>query len=263
MIFYFTGTGNSLYAASELAAAQGDRVASIAKLMDEKKDVYRYELGENELLGFVFPVYAWGPPKMVLDFIGRLDVKGKPYVFSLCTCGNDEGSTPKIIRKALARKKLALDSAFSLQMPNNYIIGFDVDSQEAEAEKRKAAALMLSEISRVIGQRKRNINLTIPGKFPALKTALVNPMFNRFALQLHETRHTDVMFLMVCLAKRRLNKMLKTTFNEKLNDSKNILPAPSPPGSKLRRLFWRRKAIRSSKRERSISSWIIPKSSAN
>ena len=183
MIFYFTGTGNSLYAASEIAAAQGDRVFSIAGLMDGKKDVYQYELGENELLGFVFPVFAWGPPKMVLDFISKLDVRGNPYVFYLCTCGNSEGNTSKLIRRALARKKLTLDSAFSLQMPDNYVVGIDVDSRETEAEKLKAAALMLSEISRVIGQRKKNINLTIPGKFPSLKTTLVNPMFNRFALQ--------------------------------------------------------------------------------
>lgn len=183
MIFYFTGTGNSLYAANAIAEAQGDRVASIAKLMDEKKGVYRYELEENELLGFVFPVFSWGPPRMVLDFIGRLDVIGTPYVFSLCTCSDEEGNTSKIIRKALSGKKLTLDGAFSLRMPNNYIIGFDVDSKELEAEKLKAAALMLSEINKIVSQRRKNINLTIPGRFPALKTALINPVFNRFALQ--------------------------------------------------------------------------------
>jgi NAD-dependent dihydropyrimidine dehydrogenase PreA subunit/flavodoxin len=182
MIFYFTGTGNSLYAANAIAEAQGDRVFSIAALMDQQKDVYQYELGENELLGFVFPIYAWGPPKMVLDFIRKLDVTGNPYAFSLNTCGNDEGSTSKMIRKALARKGQALDSAFSLQMPNNYLLGFDVDPKEVETEKLKAAELLLSEINKTISKRQKNINLTIPGRFPILKTALVNPMFNRFAL---------------------------------------------------------------------------------
>jgi len=162
MIFYFTGTGNSLYAAGNIAKAQGDRLVSIAKLMDQHKVVYHYELGENELLGFVFPIYAWAPPKMVLDFISKLEVTSKPYVFYLSTCGNDEGRTSKKIRKALAAKGLVLDSAFSLQMPNNYIPGFDVDPKDLEAKKLKAAEQMLSEIN---------------------KTALANPMFNRFALQ--------------------------------------------------------------------------------
>lgn len=182
MIFYFTGTGNSLYAANHIAEAQGERLISIARLMSRKEDAYHFEMGENELLGFAFPVFAWGPPKMVRDFISKLDVTGKPYVFSLSTCGNDEGSTTGIMRKALAARGLNLDSAFSLQMPNNYIIGFDVDSKEVEEEKLKAAELMLSEINKVVSKRQTGVTLTIPGRFPALKSALVNAMFNRFAL---------------------------------------------------------------------------------
>ena len=77
MIFYFTGTGNSLYAANHIAEAQGERLISIARLMSRKEDVYHFDMGENELLGFAFPVFAWGPPKMVLDFISKLDVAGK------------------------------------------------------------------------------------------------------------------------------------------------------------------------------------------
>jgi len=191
MIFYFTGTGNSLYAASNIAEAQGDQVFSIAKLMDQHNDVYHYELGENEMLGFVFPIFAWAPPKMVLDFIKKLDVAGKPYAFYLSTCGNDEGSTSKIIRKALAAKGLALDGSFSLQMPNNYIPGFDVDSKDLEAEKLKAAKGMLLEINKAIEKRQKYVNLTIPGRFPALKTALVNPVFNRFALNTRQFSADD------------------------------------------------------------------------
>lgn len=186
MIFYFTGTGNSLFAANQIAKAQGDQLLSIAKLMDLQQDMYHYELEENELLGFVFPVYAWGPPRMVLDFIKKLKVSGKPYVFSLCTCGDEEGHTTKIVRKALERRGLVLDSAFSLRMPNNYIIGFDVDLKDLESEKLKAAELLLSEINKTISRRQNNVNLTIPGTFPTLKSALVNPLFNTFALN---TRH--------------------------------------------------------------------------
>lgn len=191
MIFYFTGTGNSLYAASQVAEAQSDQVISIAKLMDQGKDAYCYELGENELLGFVFPVFAWGPPQMVLEFIKRLEVSGAPYVFSLCTCGGEEGNTSKIIRKALTKRGLILDAAFCVRMPNNYIIGFDVDSKEQEAGKLKAAELLLSEINQAIGKRQKNVNLTIPGRFAAVKTALVNPMFNAFALNTKYFRVDD------------------------------------------------------------------------
>jgi NAD-dependent dihydropyrimidine dehydrogenase PreA subunit/flavodoxin len=182
MIFYFTGTGNSLYAANYIAENQGDRLYSIARLMGLDQDAYRFEMAENEILGFVFPVFAWGPPKIVLDFISRLEIVGAPYVFSLSTCGDEEGGTPKIMEKALAARGLKMDSAFSLRMPNNYIIGFEVDAKEVETEKLRAAGLMLDEICKVIGKRQKDVRLTIPGRFPALKSALVNGMFNRFAI---------------------------------------------------------------------------------
>ncbi len=201
MIFYFTGTGNSLYAAYRIAEAQSDRVLSIAKLMDLRQDSYRYELRENELLGFVFPVFAWGPPQIVVEFIERLEVSEKPeegvkagsardpYVFSLCTCGNEEGNTSQIMRKALSKRGVVLDGAFSVRMPNNYIVGFDVDPKDLEVAKLKAADLLLSEINKTIGLKKRNVNLTIPGRLPAVRTALINPLFNTFALN---TRHFRV-----------------------------------------------------------------------
>jgi ferredoxin len=183
MIFYFTGTGNSLYAADKIAGAQGDQLYSIAKLMDQKKETLHYNFGENELLGLVFPIYAWGPPKIVLNFIRKLHITGNPYIFSLCTCGGEEGNTTKVIRKALAAKGLSLGSAFSLSMPNNYIVGnFDLEPKDSAAEKLNAAELMLAEINTTIGQRENNVYLTIPGKYAALKTSLANPMFNRFAL---------------------------------------------------------------------------------
>ena len=181
MIFYFTGTGNSLYAAKTVAEAQGDRVISIAQEMDKKQEAYHYELGENETLGFAFPVYAWAPPKIVLDFIKKLDITGVTYVFSLCTCGDEEGNTSSILRKRLKKRGISLDSAFTLKMPNNYIVGFDVDAREVEKEKLDVAELLLKDINRVIGERQKNVNLTIPGKLPALKSTVVNPLFNRFA----------------------------------------------------------------------------------
>jgi Formate hydrogenlyase subunit 6/NADH:ubiquinone oxidoreductase 23 kD subunit (chain I) len=182
MIFYFTGTGNSLHGANRIAEAQGDRAISIAELMDQKDRVFHYDFSENAVLGFVYPVYAWGPPKMVLDFIKRLEVTGNPYVFSLCTCGGSEGNTSKILRKALRAKELQLDAAFTLKMPDNYVVGFDVDSKETEKETLKTADLMLTEINKTIAQRKKDVDLTIPGKYPAMKTALINPLFNQFAL---------------------------------------------------------------------------------
>ena len=60
MIFYFSGTGNSKYAAEFLADQLNERCYNICK---QGIDPAVYEGGKS--IGFVFPVYAWGVPPIV------------------------------------------------------------------------------------------------------------------------------------------------------------------------------------------------------
>ena len=73
MIFYFSGCGNSKHVAETIAAGLNDTLVFIPKAARENR--YEYTLAEGERLGFVFPVYAWAPPKLVLDFINKMTVK--------------------------------------------------------------------------------------------------------------------------------------------------------------------------------------------
>ena len=86
MIFYFSGTGNSAWVARQLAEGQNEELLSIAMEIDRNK---AYKLKEGEKVGFVFPVYAWGPPKIVLRFIHQLKLDKPGYLFFVCTCGDD------------------------------------------------------------------------------------------------------------------------------------------------------------------------------
>ena len=72
MIFYFSGTGNSLQAAKNIAKHNNEKLISMAAAINSGKDSFEYNLEENEIIGFVYPIYAWAPPKMVLRFIERL-----------------------------------------------------------------------------------------------------------------------------------------------------------------------------------------------
>lgn len=95
------------------------------------------------------------------------------------------------MQKALHRKGLALDSAFTVKMPSNYIIGFDVDPQEMVQSILSNAEKKLKEINTVIGQRQKGVYDTIPGKSPALKSNFANPLFNRFAMNTKKFYATD------------------------------------------------------------------------
>lgn len=185
MIFYFSGTGNSFYAAHEIAHCHGEKLVSIGAEMSNKDNSFEYPIEDNEILGFVYPVYAWAPPQIVIDFIKKMKlIKGRsPYIFSVSTCGDEEGYTTKVLRKALERKGLKLDSGFTLIMPNNYILGFDVDSKDVEQEKLLRAEEELKQINTAVEKRQKGLFKLVPGKIPSLKTTLVNPLFNAFAIR--------------------------------------------------------------------------------
>jgi Protein involved in ribonucleotide reduction len=59
-VFYFTATGNSLYVAKRI----GGKLYSIPQMIKEHK----YEF-EDDAIGFVFPCYVFGLPRLVRDFV--------------------------------------------------------------------------------------------------------------------------------------------------------------------------------------------------
>ena len=193
MIFYFSGTGNSLQAAKNVAAYQGDQLVSIAALMSQRREKYEFELKENEAVGFVFPVYAWGPPLMVLKFIDKLKLTNGTdhFVYSLATCGDNVGNTMKLLERILKRNGLTLDSGFSVRMPNNYIIMADVDPKELESKKLAKAEESLEKINKVIAQRQKGVFDVEKGFLPGLLTSVVNPLFSKNATDASKFHVTD------------------------------------------------------------------------
>ena len=102
MIFYFSGTGNSLWVARQL---QESLQEPLYKLVDVLSSDQVYALGEEERLGFVFPVYSWGPPEVVLEMISRLRLSREPsFLYFVCTCGDDAGKTAEVFCKAVERR---------------------------------------------------------------------------------------------------------------------------------------------------------------
>ena len=63
IIFYFTGTGNSLFVARKIADSTGATLISIPKVFAEQQTY------TDDCIGFVYPQYAAGLPKMVRSFI--------------------------------------------------------------------------------------------------------------------------------------------------------------------------------------------------
>ncbi|WP_334075937.1 MULTISPECIES: EFR1 family ferrodoxin [Paenibacillus] len=192
MIFYFTGTGNSLYAAKTIASRQEEELISITAAVGSGKDVYEYELRDNEVVGFVHPVHAWGPPPIVLDFIQKLKLRNYRgnYVFSVVTCGGSAGNTMKLTARSLKEHGLPLNSGFSVIMPNNYIMMGDVDSEAVRQEKLAAANETLRYINEAVARKAEEFRVN-RGRLPWLVTGVIHPMFSKNAMKTEKFHATD------------------------------------------------------------------------
>lgn len=161
----------------------------------------------GEMLGFVWPVYCWAPPKLVLDFISKLRINGMPsHCWCVCTCGDTAGHTEAVFRKALRKVRsdsaphsscsatsagitrqktgLELDAIYSVIMPETYINlkGMMLDTPERAAEKVAAAKLRLSEIAGSLKAHRRESQMIL-GPRPWLNTYIVRPIFYAFLVK--------------------------------------------------------------------------------
>lgn len=118
IIYYFSGTGNSLAAAKKIAATLKDcELVPIASLADSPGKI----APAADRVGIVCPVYDAGLPVIVKEFAERLDTGAVPYVFGIVTLGGMGISALHQLNKILlqsSRKKL--DAAFAVKMPGNF-----------------------------------------------------------------------------------------------------------------------------------------------
>jgi ferredoxin len=111
-IFCFSATGNSLAISRKIAEGLGDtEIVSIPRVLKET----HLSTGPAETVGFVFPVYAYGVPRIVREFIDKLRFEGSPYIFAVATCGGNPGATLLELGKIFKRKNAGLQSGFAVR----------------------------------------------------------------------------------------------------------------------------------------------------
>lgn len=173
MIFYFSGTGNSKWAALSLADQLKEEVWDITDILNAKEKMPKRK--ENENIGFVFPIYAWQVPEHVMQFIKQIDMKEDNFSYAVCTCGEDTGNAMKVLQK-----EAGIKSVYSLVMPSNYIITSDVESPQEEERKKEEAKKQISRIANEVSEKKI-VSRVNTGIFAFGKTSIIGTMFRKFA----------------------------------------------------------------------------------
>ena len=161
MIFYFTGTGNTRWAAQQLAEATNDELHFIPDELD--KGDLNYTLKDGERLGFCFPTHGWQPPRIVREFIRRStfslqecgvanNVQCSTYIYALTTCGDNMGYAMRIFDKELMQKGLHTDARFAIVMPeSNVCFSFlHLDTDEKALRKVENARQRMTHICQVV-----------------------------------------------------------------------------------------------------------------
>lgn len=179
MIFYFSATGNTRWAAQRLAEATGERLIDMARPLPTAPP---YTLQPDERVGFCFPVHGWRPPGLVRSFVGQLSLQTRGhYVYALCTAGDTIGETIDLFRADLAARGIGLDAAFSLLMPESYVgLPFmNVDTPDNEQRKLQAADSRLKTLADTIRSRGHGDGHLDIGRWPRINSRLIGSVFVR------------------------------------------------------------------------------------
>ncbi|CCY37643.1 putative uncharacterized protein [Tannerella sp. CAG:118] len=122
IIFYFTGTGNCLYIARQLAD-DGTELLSIPQMVRHGK--YNFEANE---IGIVYPVYGHMPPYMVRQFIQTAKLKAD-YKFAVLTYGARKCNSVEIWDEISQRGGHVFDYIGTIVMVDNWLPNFDMNEQ--------------------------------------------------------------------------------------------------------------------------------------
>jgi ferredoxin len=118
VIFYFSGTGNSLQIAGDIAAGLGDTEMIPIGDFDPDTEVV------SKRVGIVFPVYFCGLPSILAEFADRVKLQDGAVVYAVCNYGGTTGAALAMLKDRLEKRGVSLRAAYSVHMPGNYILSY-------------------------------------------------------------------------------------------------------------------------------------------
>lgn len=179
MVFYFSATGNSAYAARRIAEKLGGRTVDIACALREEEMTYTLEPGET--VGFVMPTYFFGIPVILHAFLYGLQfvTKERHYTYLVLTCGGKTGAAGDMFAGIMHDNDYLLSAYYSVVMPDNYILLYQAPGREETEALLRTADRELDEICEDIRVRMSGNCDRHRGAVPGLITKIAYPIYKR------------------------------------------------------------------------------------
>ncbi len=167
-LYYFSGTGNSLKVAKDLAQKLDN--ASLTNIVQVERG--GTHAVSADIVGIIFPVYMWGYPLIVERFISKLDISASAYVFAVATYGGFPGGALLLLNELLKKKGRQLFAGFGVQMPGNYTPMYGAKPERVQNDLfAKEADAMKNIVKIVTAKEKAKI---------ASNNFLINALFSSF-----------------------------------------------------------------------------------
>lgn len=197
VLFYFTGTGNSLAVARKIA----DRLTDSIVVPMLKGDSNTYIDSDTERIGLIYPIYMNAVPLVVAKFINNIKIIPGYYVFAVATNGGIPGMAGLNLDKVLNEQHINLDAYFELEMVNNTPKGvapkplmnldweLDITSEKVDT-KLKAAYELIDEIAlSVLKKEKKTLN------YPTSNVKKANYLLMKLLWSISEKSRPKLKFL--------------------------------------------------------------------
>lgn len=170
-LYYFSGTGNTLYVADRLSEALGVRGESVemkalvGPFGGVEDEAWKRSFEPNsDCIGLVFPVQEGSVPQHIRNILSKLNLDEVNYIFAVVTHSGFPGEQDVQLQKILEKKGKSLNAFFQIRMMRNSPAEFiprhtynqnwpeALDGQWTEKDSWETER-MISEATAVISER--------------------------------------------------------------------------------------------------------------
>lgn len=187
MILYFSATGNTKYLAENLGEIFNDEVVSLFSYIkaNEKADFF-----SEKPYVLVSPTYGWRVPRFLSQYLKNCKFSGNKNFYTIMDFGNSAGNSQKYHRKLIEDKGLTYRGIYGIQMPENYLMLFDLDSEQRNREILSKAKYELLKALKFISENRDfpKANISMMDK---ILSSIVNDVFFKFIVKDKKFYYTD------------------------------------------------------------------------
>lgn len=179
MILYFSGTGNSAYAAERIGENTGDDVLNLCGRI---KNHDFSKIHSDRPWVIAAPAYAWRIPHILHEWLEKAELSGNREIYFVITCAGKIGNAGQYLKKLCESKNLLYMGSIPVIMPNNYVVLSPVTGKKEAVEIVQRAEEKLDKAAYFIENHRKfpQLSATVGDK---VNSSFVNGMFYKMFVQ--------------------------------------------------------------------------------